>query len=303
MKKWLKTFSLLSLLSSVIVAGNTSVAAQDREFEGQKVSVGVVGSEYEEIWEYVADKALEEEGIELEVVLFTDYNTPNEALRDGSIDLNAFQHDVFLENWNLENDGDIVTLGYTYAVPTRIYSENYASLDELPDGAKIAVNSAPTSLGYNIQTLVRAGLITLDDENELLPTPANIAENPKNLELIELDGAQIPVSVPDVDAAFIDNSFLGGTNFVPSDAIYVYGDTVDTINLDRVNNIAARGEDAENPLLLKIVELFQQEDVADKIDEVTQSGSFAAWDLVEEAKANQENAGETDSEETEESEE
>lgn len=285
MKKCLKFIGLVYLLSAFIFTTTNSALAQDKEFEGEKVSIGVVGPEYEEIWKFLAEKALEEEGIEVDIVLFTDYNTPNEALRDGSIDLNAFQHDVFLENWNAENDGTLVTLGYTYAVPTRVYSQNYDSLDALPDGAKIAVNAAPTSLGYNIQTLVRAGLITLDDEEELLPTPANIKDNPKNLELIELDGAQIPVSVPDVDAAFIDNSFLGGTDFVPSDAIYVYGDTVDTINIARVNNIAAREEDASNPVLLKIVELFQQDDVASKIEEVTQGGSFPAWDIVEEAKS------------------
>lgn len=286
MRKWLKKLGLISLVGSLFVSSSASVAvqAQDRDFEGEKVSVGVVGTEYEEIWKYVADKALEEEGIELEVVLLTDYNIPNEALRDGSIDLNAFQHDVFLENWNSENDGDITTIGYTYAVPTRIYSQEYDSLDDLPNGAKIAVNSAPTSLGYNLQILVRAGLITLDDSEELLPTPSNISDNPKSLELIELDGAQIPAAVLDVDAAFIDNSFLGGTDFVPTDAIYVYGDTPETINMSRVNNIAARTEDAENPLLLKIVELFQQEDVAAKIDEVTQGGSLAAWEIIEEAK-------------------
>ncbi|MFL2135002.1 MetQ/NlpA family ABC transporter substrate-binding protein [Ruoffia sp. FAM 24228] len=286
MNKWLKKLTLVGLLSSVLFGSTASlqVSAEERKFEGETVSVGVVGTEYEEIWQFVAEKALEEEGIEIEVVLLTDYNIPNEALRDGSIDLNSFQHDVFLNNWNQENNGDIVTIGYTYAVPTRIYSEKYNSLDELPEGAKIAVNAAPTSLGYNIQTLVRAGLITLDDSEELLPTPSNIADNPKNLELIELDGAQIPAAVLDVDAAFIDNSFLGGTNFVPSDAIYVFGDTPETINIDRVNNIAARSEDSDNPLYLKVVELFQQDDVAAKIEEIIQGGSIPAWDIVKEAQ-------------------
>lgn len=286
MKKWLKKLGVLTLAAGVLASnlGLNTIGAQEKEFEGEKVSIGVVGDEYAEVWEYVADKALEEEGIELDVVLLTDYNIPNEALSDGSIDLNAFQHDVFLENWNNENDGNIVTIAYTVAVPTRIYSEKYASLDELPDGALIAVNSAPTSLSYNLQTLERAGLITLDENGDLLPTPDNIVENPKNLEFVELDGAQIPSAVPDVDAAFIDNSFLGGTNFVPTDAIYVFGDTAETINIDRVNNIAAREEDKDNPLYLKIVELYQTEDVKEKIAEVTLGGSIPAWELVAEAQ-------------------
>lgn len=282
MRKFIK-----GLLAFLLLVGGLSpsfASAEERAFEGKTVRVGVVGPEYEELWEFVAEKAMNEEGITLEVVLLTDYNTPNEALRDGSVDMNAFQHDVFLDNWNEENDGDLVSLAYTYAVPTRIYSQEYASLEELPEGAKIAVNSAPTSLSYNLQTLEQAGLLTLADNGELLPTPSDVEENPKNLELIELDGAQIPAAVPDVDAAFIDNSFLGGTDFVPADAIYVYGDTPETINIDRVNNIAVRAEDAENPLLLKIVELFQQADVAEKITEVTNGGSIPAWELVEEAK-------------------
>lgn len=276
MKKILST-----LLLALLFLNPSTALAQE------KVSVGVVGEDYEAIWLYVAEKAKAED-IEIDVILLTDYNIPNVALSDGTLDLNAFQHDVFLENWNQENDGDLVTIGYTVAVPTRIYSEKYASLDELPDGAKIAVNNAPTSLSYNLQTLERAGLIKLGETGELLPTPDDVVENPKNIEFIEVDGANIPAIVPDVDAAFIDNSFLEATNFEPSDAIYIFGDTPDTINVSRVNNIAARAEDADNETYLKIVELFQADDVIEVIDEVTNGGSIAAWDIVKAAQEAQE---------------
>lgn len=269
---------LTSLLLSALLLGPSTTA-----FAQEQVSIGVVGEEYEQAWLYVAEKAAEED-IELDVILLTDFNIPNISLADGTLDLNAFQHDVFLENWNKENDGDLVTIGYTVAVPTRIYSEKYDSLDDLPDGAKIAVNNAPTSLSYNLQTLEKAGLISLGDTGELLPTPDDVVDNPKNIEFIEVDAANIPAIVPDVDAAFIDNSFLGATNFQPSDAIYVFGDTAETINIARVNNIAARAEDADNETYLKIVELYQQEDVAEVINEVTNGGSIPAWDIVREAQ-------------------
>lgn len=269
---------LTSLLLSALLLGPSTTA-----FAQEQVSIGVVGEEYEQVWLYVAEKAAEED-IELDVILLTDFNIPNISLADGTLDLNAFQHDVFLENWNKENDGDLVTLGYTVAVPTRIYSEKYDSLDDLPDGAKIAVNNAPTSLSYNLQTLEKAGLISLGDTGELLPTPDDVVDNPKNIEFIEVDAANIPAIVPDVDAAFIDNSFLGATNFQPSDAIYVFGDTAETINIARVNNIAARAEDADNETYLKIVELYQQEDVAEVIKDVTNGGSIPAWDIVREAQ-------------------
>lgn len=272
----MKKFLQLLVLVGVLLGSNTALAQE-------KVSIGVVGEEYEAIWLYVAEKA-KEEGIELEVVMLTYYNIPNVALQDGSIDLNSFQHDVFLENWNTENDGNLVTIGYTVAVPTRIYSEKYASLDDLPDGAKIAVNNAPTSLSYNLQTLERAGLISLGDTGELLPTPDDVVENPKNLEIIEVEGSHIAAIVPDVDAAFIDNSFLDATNFEPADAIYVFGDTADTINISRVNNITARAEDADNEVYLKLVELYQQDDVVEVFEDVTNGGSIPAWDLVKEAQ-------------------
>ena len=282
MKKLTKVFLVLVTVFTSFL--NFGAMASAGEFEGQTVKIGVVGEEYEELWEFVAERAKEQEGIDIEVVLLTDYNIPNVALADGSIDLNAFQHDVFLENWNKENDGDLVTIGYTVAVPTRIYSDKYKSLDELPEGAKIAVNAAPTSLGYNLQSLERAGLIKLAESDELLPTLNDIEENPKKLEIVELDAANIPAAVSDVDAAFIDDSFLASTDFRPNDAIYVYGDTPETINLSRVNNIVARSEDKDNPLYLKIVELFQTDEVAQEIDRIFEGGSIAAWDLVEQAE-------------------
>ncbi|OFL64539.1 methionine-binding protein [Facklamia sp. HMSC062C11] len=286
MKKLIKILAL-ALLILTNVFPLSFVNAEDKPFDGQKVRIGVVGSEDEEIWKDVAKRAKEQEGIDLEVVLFTDYNMPNQALTDGSIDLNAFQHDVFLENWNKENKGDIVTLAYTVAVPIRIYSTKYTSLEDLPEGAKIAVNSAPTSLSYDLFSLQRAGLITLKDNGELLPTPRDVEENPKNIEFVELEAAQIPAVIEDVDAAFIDDSFLESTPFEPADAIYIYGDTPETINLDRVNNIAARGEDKDNPLYQKIVELYQTDETSKKIEEVKHGGAIAAWDLVKEAKSAQ----------------
>ncbi|MHB0809348.1 MAG: MetQ/NlpA family ABC transporter substrate-binding protein [Facklamia hominis] len=286
MKKLIKILAL-ALLILTNVFPLSFVNAKDKPFDGQKVRIGVVGSEDEEIWKDVAKRAKEQEGIDLEVVLFTDYNMPNQALTDGSIDLNAFQHDVFLENWNKENKGDIVTLAYTVAVPIRIYSTKYTSLEDLPEGAKIAVNSAPTSLSYNLFSLQRAGLITLKDNGELLPTPRDVEENPKNIEFVELEAAQIPAVIEDVDAAFIDDSFLESTPFEPADAIYIYGDTPETINLDRVNNIVARGEDQDNPLYQKIVELYQTDETSKKIEEVKHGGAIAAWDLVKEAKSAQ----------------
>ncbi|MBG9988377.1 methionine-binding protein [Aerococcaceae bacterium DSM 111176] len=286
MNKLLNKFFVLLLSILVLVSNPLTISAQDNPFDGEEVKVGVVGEEDALIWEFVAEKAAEE-GITIEVEMLTDYNMPNVALSDGSLDINAYQHDDFRDNWNNENDENLVNIGFTNAVPLRMYSLQHDSWEDLPDGATIALNSAPSSLAYNLQILEYFGLITLEDSGELLPTPENIAENPHNFEFVELEGGQLAPALPDVDAAFIDNSFLAGTDFEPTDAILVYGDTPETLNLRRVVSIVAREEDQDNPLLARIVELYQSEDTAEMIIDVSNSGQIPAWDLVEEVQENE----------------
>ena len=251
----------------------TPVHAQN-EFEGKTVKIGVVGSTMKDIMTYVAEKAAKE-GITLEVTELNDYNTPNTALLDGDIDMNAFQHQVFLDDWNKAHNAELQNIGYTFAVPLRLYSSKYKSLDELPEKAKIAISSDPVGSAYAIKVLATdARLFTLKDPD--------IADNPKGIELVELDAAQIPTSMPDVDAGIIQDSFLKATEFKPTDAIYIYGDKADTLNLKRTNIFAVRKEDKDNKLYQRIVQLFQEEDVAKKITEISEGGLIPAWDLVKE---------------------
>lgn len=277
---------LLELLTVLVLAltGISSLAfAQEKDFDGEVVSVGVVGEESEEIWRFVAEKAKKEAGIDLQIEFFTDYVIPNEALHDGSLDINAFQHTVFLEEWNDSHDGDLTPIAYTYAAPVRIYSEKYDSVDDIPESATIGIPNAPTNSAYALVTLERAGIITLDEKAGDLPTVDDIVDNPKNVDVKELDAAQIGAVLEDLDLAFIDNTFLESVDLTPEDAIYVYGDTPETINKSRVNIIAARGEDKDSPLLAKIVELYQQDDVGEVIEEVSQKGLIPAWNIMEAA--------------------
>lgn len=259
----------------------TPVHAQN-EFEGKTVKIGVVGSTMKDIMTYVAEKAAKE-GITLEVTELNDYNTPNTALLDGDIDMNAFQHQVFLDDWNKAHNAELQNIGYTFAVPLRLYSSKYKSLDELPEKAKIAISSDPVGSAYAIKVLATdAKLFTLKDPDMESPTKDDIADNPKGIELVELDAAQIPTSMPDVDAGIIQDSFLKATEFKPTDAIYIYGDKADTLNLKRTNIFAVRKEDKDNKLYQRIVQLFQEEDVAKKITEISEGGLIPAWDLVKE---------------------
>lgn len=286
MKKIFKQLGTLTVASILVLnASATLVSAQgdDRPFEGEEVSIGVVGDVADSIWNYLGEVALEEEGIELEVVLLTDYNQPNEAVDNGSLDLNAFQHVAFLNEWNEANDADLVHIGFTTVNPLGLYSEKISSLDELENGATIAIPNDPTNGGRALLALEIAGLIEVDDAAGVLPTPDDITDNSKNLNIQELDASQIAIALPDVDAAFINTGFANDAGLSLEDAIFFDAEDKDQLNEVYKNIVVVRAEDAENPLYLKLVELYQTEEVAKQIVELSNGGSLPAWDDVDDA--------------------
>lgn len=286
MKKIFKQLGTLTVASILVLnASATLVSAQgdDRPFEGEEVSIGVVGDVADSIWNYLGEVALEEEGIELEVVLLTDYNQPNEAVDNGSLDLNAFQHVAFLNEWNEANDADLVHIGFTTVNPLGLYSEKISSLDELENGATIAIPNDPTNGGRALLALEIAGLIEVDDAAGVLPTPDDITDNSKNLNIQELDASQIAIALPDVDAAFINTGFANDAGLSLEDAIFFDAEDKDQLNEVYKNIVVVRAEDAEKPLYLKLVELYQTEEVAKQIVELSNGGSLPAWDDVDDA--------------------
>lgn len=278
MKKWLKGISSLVLASTLTLgAASGLVAAQETgQFDGESVSVGVASDYEQDVWEVVVDQAAEE-GIEVEIVLFTDYVQPNMALQDGSTDLNAFQHVAFLDEWNAENDGDLVPLGFTYVAPLRAYSDKIASLDELQDGDTVAIPNDPTNGGRALLALEQAGVIEVDDAAGILPTLSDITDNPKNLEIEELEAAQLPQVLPDVAAVFVNNNFALDAGLSVEEAIFSDGDDIESLASDYKNIIATRGEDVDNELYKYIVSLYQSETIEAKLAEVSEGADLPAW--------------------------
>lgn len=278
MKKWLKGISSLVLAGTLTLgAASGLVAAQETgQFDGEKVSIGVASDYEQDVWEVVVEKAAEE-GIEVEIVLFTDYVQPNIALQDGSTDLNAFQHVAFLQEWNAENDGDLVPLGFTYVAPLRAYSDKIASLDELQDGDTVAIPNDPTNGGRALLALEQAGVIEVDDAAGILPTVSDITTNEKNIQIEELDAAQLPQVLPDVAAVFVNNNFALDAGLSVDDAIYSDGDDIESLAADYKNIIATRGADVDNELYKHIVSLYQSEDIEAKLAEVSEGADLPAW--------------------------
>jgi|SRR5699024_8077402 len=240
--------------------------------KGDKVKVGISGSDTS-VWDFVKEKA-EEEGIDIEIVRFSDYVQPNLALAEGEIDLNAFQTISYFDAFIEEHDLDLVPIATTVLAPMGLYSEKYESLEELPDGATIAIANEATNMGRGLLLLEEAGLITLDDDFDGIGAEDKIIDNPKNIKLEPLVAGQTPRVLPDVDASIINNGIAVDAGLYPlEDAIYHEDETATPY----LNIIAAQAEDKDDEVYQKIVDIYQTEAVEDFIIEDSHGNSIPTF--------------------------
>ncbi|MFN0603469.1 MetQ/NlpA family ABC transporter substrate-binding protein [Facklamia hominis] len=273
MKKLFKAIASVSLIASLLTG---TIHAQDKSFDGESVKVGVASEYEEDVWKVVQDKA-KSEGIDLEIVLFNDYVQPNISLADGSIDLNAFQHVAYLNDWNESNKEDLQAIGFSYVAPLKLYSEKIKSLDELKEGDTVAIPSDVTNGGRALLALQQAGVIEVDESKGVLPTVADIIKNDKKIKFQELDASQLANALPDVAAAAINNNFATDAGLSDDQAIYNDAEDISSLPIDYKNVIVARADQKENPLYLHIVELYHSQEVTDKLSEVSKGSDVPAW--------------------------
>jgi D-methionine transport system substrate-binding protein len=258
MKKLWIILSLVVVFGSVLAGCSTGQGAKD-----QVVKVGLNGSGVP-IWEKIKEKAADE-GIEIELVEFADYVRPNLALADGDIDLNAFQTVSYFDAFIKERDLELAPIATTLIAPMGIYSEKYKDVSEIPDGSTIALPKEATNMGRALLLLEKAGLIGLPEDFDGNGSIDKVEENPKNLKLEPIVAAQTPRVLPDVAASIINNGVAVEAGFVPvKDAIFIEDDTATPY----INIIAARADETDKEVFKKIVEIYQQEDVANHIREV-----------------------------------
>ena len=184
--------------------------------------------------------------------------------------------------------------------PLRAYSEKIESLDELADGDTVAIPNDPTNGGRALLALEQAGVIEVDDAAGVLPGVDDVTKNDKNIEFQELDAAQLPASLPDVAAAFVNNNFALDAGLSVEDAIFSDGDDIESLPADYKNTIVTRSEDKDNELYKHIVELYQTSEVSDKLAEVSEGADLPAWTDKDEYPINVEaDSSGQDSEESE----
>lgn len=262
-----------------------SLAAAQAETKPTVLKLGVAGSIYEEIWA-PAKEALKAEGIEIEIVVFSDYVTPNNALSGGDIDLNAFQHRIFLQKEVETFSYPIQLVGNTFIIPLNLYSSKVASVDELKDGDVVAIPNDVTNGGRALKVLEAAGLIKISEAAGFNPTVADIESYNVAIEISELAANVIPTVLGDVAAGIINGNFALDFGIKTEEAIFA-DSSLD--ELQYWNLIAARTADVENPetfeVIRKVVAAFQTPETEEVFN--TQFGGYfikVGWDIDELAK-------------------
>lgn len=260
-------------------ADNSDANTDNQTGETVTVKLGVVGGIYDDLWA-PAKEALADEGIDLEIVQFSDYVTPNNALANGDIDLNAFQHRIYLQS-EIDNYGyAIQNIGNTFIIPLNLYSQKVSSVDELKDGDVVAIPDDLTNGGRALKVLEAAGLIELDPNAAFNPTVDDITSYKVNITIEELKANTIPSVLPDVAAAVVNGNYALDFGLKTDEAIYK--DSVLDVE-EYWNLIAARTADVEDPdtaaIYEKVVEAFQSSATEDVFNN-TFGGYFIAvgWD-------------------------
>jgi len=282
-KTFLATLTLSASLFLAACGNAASDSASDSSTadanEPVKVTLGVVG-EVNEPWDYVIEELKEKENIEVELVKFTDYTTPNNALAEGEIDLSSFQTEIFMDNYNRDHGTELTTIGYTVMAPLGLYSEKITSINELKDGDTIAIPNDVSNEGRALILLQTAGLIKLDTAAGLVPTTEDVVENRLNLQFQTLESNQTARALQDVTASVINSGMAVDAGFIPSeDAVFLEPVTEDS--KPYYNVIAALSEDVDNEVFQTIVAYYQSEGTAKVIEESSKGSQFPVWDEAE----------------------
>ena len=236
-------------------AEDTSAASGELE----KLVVGASPAPHAEILE-AAREVLASKGYDLEIVEYTDYVIPNNALDSGDLDANYFQHKPYLDSFNEQNGTDLVSAGAIHYEPFGIYAGKTASLDALPDGATVLVPNDITNEARALLLLEAQGLLTLKEDAGLEATPTDIVDNPKNLEFVELEAALLPRSLPDEDIAVINGNYAIEAGLKMSDALAV--EDSDSLAATTYGNVVAvRAEDADSDKTKALIEALTSPEV------------------------------------------
>ncbi len=251
-------FTITKVLA-VVALGIAGVAqpalAQDKTFK-----VGVTAGPHAQIMEVVKEQAAKD-GLNIQIIEFTDYVQPNAALAAGDLDMNSYQHQPYLDSANKDRGYKLVSVGKTVIFPIGIYSKKIKSLKDFPQGGKFSLPNDPTNGGRALLLLQEQGLIKLRPEAGLKATPIDVIENPKKIKFIELDAAQLPRALDDVDAGAVNTNFALEAGLKPGrDSI-----VMESPDSPYANVLVVQEKNKADPRVLKFVTIYQSPAVKDFI--------------------------------------
>ena len=251
--------------------------AEAPKYDNVTVKLGIMGASDETVWNPIVEE-FKAQGVTIEYVFFTDYTQPNAALDAGDVDLNSFQHYTYLNNEKEKFGYKIDAIGDTLITALNVYSKKVSSIDEIPEGGKIAIPNDAVNGGRALNVLQASGLIKLAEGKELTPTVTDIVENTKNIEIVEVDASQTASLLPDVDAALINGGYALDAGLSPKDDSIFVDDPSFYTTKAYVNVIAARTEDLDNELYKEIVKAYQTQRTKDIYANDFQGLYIAAWE-------------------------
>lgn len=270
MKKFIGILLTAALAFGAVGCGSTTTnetadEATTTTAEGATIVVGASPSPHAEILK-AAQPLLAEKGITLEIKEFTDYVQPNLALNTGDLDANYFQHQPYLDQFNADNDMDLVALGAVHYEPMGIFAGNSSDLAALPDGAKVGVPNDATNEARALLLLESNGLIKLKEDAGVAATKLDIVENPHNLEIVEMEAAQLPLSLGSLNIAVINGNYALSGGLSISDALAI--EEADSLAAETYQNVVAvRNGDETRPELQTLIEVLNSQEIADYINE------------------------------------
>ena len=281
-KKFLSLILALALSASLTACGSsdTTETADDADSsdttETVTLKVAASPTPHAEILEQVKP-ILAEQGIDLVITEYGDYIVPNTAVDEGDEDANYFQHTPYLEQFNAENGTDLVSAGKIHYEPMGTYAGKTASLEELPDGATIAVPNDATNEARALQLLAAQGLIEIDPEAGLNATPNDITSNPKNLEFTELDAAMIPNTIEEFDLNVINSNYALQAGLNPAEDALASEDAASDAAQTYANIIAVKAGHENDPAIVALVDALHSEEIQEFIN-TTYAGSVLPID-------------------------
>ncbi len=238
-----------------LIAALATVAAFSAH-AAEELKVAATAVPHAEILEFVKPK-LAEQGVELEIKIFTDYVQPNIQVAEKRLDANFFQHQPYLDEFNKGKGTDLVSVTGVHIEPFGAYSSKYKSLDELPDGANVVIPNDATNGGRALLLLAKAGVITLKEGAGITATPKDIADNPKHIKVRELEAATLPRVLTQVDLALINTNYALEAKLNPiEDALVIEGSDSPYVNI-----LVARPDNKDSAAMQKLVEVLHSQDV------------------------------------------